>query len=168
MFNEKNDKNNQINEEDIYNVFSLWFMINHIGVLLEENQGIEKLNLKLTKFYPLKFTLENYLNASEFQLINQNIIKVIQKFFDYLNRKTLNSNNKDVEINENEVFEKNFYKLYNVLQKIEQIKAIKFISENIEKKYENNSLNKEELNYFKNLQSIFTNNGYYSCNICKK
>ena len=169
MFSDKNDKNNQINEEDIYNIFSLWFMINHIGVLLEENQGIEKLNLKLTKFYPLKFTLENYLNASEFQLINQNIIKVIQKFFDYLNRKTLNSNNKDVEINENEIFEKNFYKLYNLLQKIEQIKAIKYISENIENIQGNNNLvHKEELNYFKNLQSIFMNNGYYSCNICKK
>ena len=169
MFNEKNDKNNQINEEDIYNVFSLWFMINHIGVLLEENKGIEKLNVKLTKFYPLKYTIENYLNSSEIQLINQNIIKVIQKFLDYLNRKTLNSNNKDVEINENEIFEKNFYKLYNLLQKIEQVKAIKYISENIENIQGNNNLvHKEELNYFKNLQSIFMNSGYYSCNICKK
>jgi len=169
MFSDKNDKNNQINEEDIYNIFSLWFMINHIGVLLEENKGIEKLNVKLTKFYPLKYTIENYLNSSEIQLINQNIIKVIQKFLDYLNRKTLNSNNKDVEINENEIFEKNFYKLYNLLQKIEQIKAIKYISENIENIQGNNNLvHKEELNYFKNLQSIFMNNGYYSCNICKK
>ena len=169
MFSDKNDKNNQINEEDIYNIFSLWFMINHIGVLLEENKGIEKLNVKLTKFYPLKYTIENYLNSSEIQLINQNIIKVIQKFLDYLNRKTLNANNKDVEINENEIFEKNFYKLYNLLQKIEQIKAIKYISENIENIQGNNNLvHKEELNYFKNLQSIFMNNGYYSCNICKK
>ncbi len=169
MFSDKNNKNNQINEEDIYNIFSLWFMINHIGVLLEENKGIEKLNVKLTKFYPLKYTIENYLNSSEIQLINQNIIKVIQKFLDYLNRKTLNSNNKDVEINENEIFEKNFYKLYNLLQKIEQIKAIKYISENIENIQGNNNLvHKEELNYFKNLQSIFMNNGYYSCNICKK
>jgi hypothetical protein len=144
-------------------------MINHIGVLLEENKGIEKLNVKLTKFYPLKYTIENYLNSSEIQLINQNIIKVIQKFLDYLNRKTLNANNKDVEINENEIFEKNFYKLYNLLQKIEQIKAIKYISENIENIQGNNNLvHKEELNYFKNLQSIFMNNGYYSCNICKK
>ena len=169
MFSDKNDNNNEINEEDIYNVFSLWFMINHIGVLLEENKDIEKLNVKLSKFYPLKFKIENYLNSSELLLINQNIIKVIQKFLDYLNRKTLNSNNKDVEINENEVFEKNFYKLYNLLQKIEQIKAIKYISENIENiQGNNNLLNKEELNYFKNLQSIFMNSGYYSCNICKK
>ena len=169
MFSDKNDNNNKIIEEDIYNVFSLWFMINHIGVLLEENKEIEKLNVKLSKFYPLKFKIENYLNSSELLLINQNIIKVIQKFLDYLNRKTLNSNNKDVEINENEVFEKNFYKLYNLLQKIEQIKAIKYISENIENiQGNNNLLNKEELNYFKNLQSIFMNSGYYSCNICKK
>ena len=169
MFSDKNDNNNKIIEEDIYNVFSLWFMINHIGVLLEENKEIEKLNVKLSKFYPLKFKIENYLNSSELLLINQNIIKVIQKFLDYLNRKTLNSNNKDVEINENEVFEKNFYKLYKKKKKIEQIKAIKYISENIENiQGNNNLLNKEELNYFKNLQSIFMNSGYYSCNICKK
>ena len=165
IFDDKNEKNN-INEEDIYNVFSLWFIINHIGVLLQEDNHFEKLNVKFNKFYPANFTIDNYINISEYYLFDHFIFKVIQKFFDYLNRKTLNNNSKDVEINENEVFEKNFYKLYNLLQKIEQIKAIKFISENIEET--NITLNKEELNYYKNIQSIFMNNGYYSCNICKK
>ena len=165
IFDDKNEKNN-INEEDIYNVFSLWFIINHIGVLLQEDNHFEKLNVKFNKFYPANFPIDNYINISEYYLFDHFIFKVIQKFFDYLNRKTLNNNSKDVEINENEVFEKNFYKLYNLLQKIEQIKAIKFISENIEET--NITLNKEELNYYKNIQSIFMNNGYYSCNICKK
>ena len=165
IFDDKNENNN-INEEDIYNVFSLWFIINHIGVLLQEDNHFEKLNVKFNKFYPANFTIDNYINISEYYLFDHFVFKVIQKFFDYLNRKTLNNNSKDVEINENEVFEKNFYKLYNLLQKIEQIKAIKFISENIEET--NITLNKEELNYYKNIQSIFMNNGYYSCNICKK
>ena len=83
----------------------------------------------------------------------------------FLNRK----NNDSLNLNENQIFTSDYHKLYEIFFKLEQSKISKFIIENIETNNINqNIISKEELNYYKNIQSIFTNKGKYICSIINK
>ena len=98
--------------------------------------------------------------------LNHYIFELIEKYLAFLNRKNNNSNN----TNENQIFTKDYYKLYEIFFKLEQSKIAKYIIENIENNIsqQNNIISKEELNYYKNIQSIFTNKGKYICSIINK
>jgi hypothetical protein len=80
-----------------------------------------------------------------------------------LNKNCLSANN------EKEIFNDDFYKMYHTLSKVEKIKCINYIMHHINNNNTNkDNTSKEELNLFRNIESIFKNNGYYCCNICKQ
>ena len=86
-----------------------------------------------------------------------------------MNRK----NNSSVNFDENQVFTQDYHKLYEICFKLEQSKISQFIINNIENNniFGNQNIMsniKEELNYFRNIQSIFTNKGKYVCSIINK
>ena len=102
-------------------------------------------------------------------IFKNNIFDVIEKYLLFLNRKKNISVNSD----ENQIFSQDYHKLYKIIFKLEQSKISQFIQNNIENN--NNFINqnimtntKEELNYFRNIQSIFVNKGKYICSIINK
>ena len=107
----------------------------------------------------IKFNIQNNL------FIKHHIFDFIGKYLAFLNRK----NNDSLNLNENQIFTSDYQKLYEIFFKLEQSKISKFIIENIETNNINqNIISKEELNYYKNIQSIFTNKGKYICSIINK
>lgn len=163
-------------ENDIYDVFSFWYYLKNIKNILSKR---EEINLE---------NLENYLvcidnfkekKHNENQM-NNYILRNIQKFFEILFNKNKNkiskqNNNKDDEINEANIFDKNFYKLYEMMSQFHKINLIKFILSSLGKlKFEPNkpknllTSEKEDLLYLKSIYSIIKNNGSFSYQICNK
>ena len=104
-------------------------------------------------------------NVQNNLFIKHHIFDFIEKYLAFLNRK----NNDSININENQIFTSDYNKLYEIFFKLEQSKISKYISENIENNASNqNIISKEELNYYKNIQSIFKNKGKYICSIINK
>ena len=161
-------------EEIIYNAFSLWYLIHYMNNTIQTHDKNNDIILQenYTEVFKQKNNIENYFSYSESKFIDEYIHSIIQKFIENLNSK--DQGNK--ELNENEIFTNDFYKLYQNLSKVEKIKCIDYIASSIDQKVyhqePNSNINvftsKEELNLFKNIQSIFKNNGSYCCNICTK
>ena len=169
--NLQNNNNNTLNNNDIYNIFSLWYMIKEINLLIkqisENNNGsfflidksINEDFLNDIKSTNIKDNIQNNL------FIKHHIFDFIEKYLAFFNRK----NNDSINLNENQIFTSDYHKLYEIFFKLEQSKISKFIIENIETNISNqNIISKEELNYYKNIQSIFTNKGKYICSIINK
>ena len=166
-----NGSNNTVNNSDIYNIFSLWYMIKEINLLIKQikennndgffliDKNINEDLLDCIKSGNIKFNIQNNL------FIKHHIFDFIEKYLAFLNRK----NNDSLNLNENQIFTSDYQKLYEIFFKLEQSKISKFIIENIETNNINqNIISKEELNYYKNIQSIFTNKGKYICSIINK
>ena len=103
------------------------------------------------------------------QFLKNSIFDVIEKYLLFLNRK----NNNSVNFDENQIFTQDYHKLYEIYFKLEQSKISQFIQNKIENNVNFMKQNimtntKEELNYFRNIQSIFTNKGKYICSIINK
>ena len=123
------------------------------------NKNINEEFLNEIKSSNIKDNVQNNL------FIKHHIFDFIEKYLAFLNRK----NNDSININENQIFTSDYNKLYEIFFKLEQSKISKYISENIENNASNqNIISKEELNYYKNIQSIFTNKGKYICSIINK
>ena len=173
--NNKNTNNSYaLTNNDVYNIFSLWIIIKEILNLLNQisnnNIGIafinKNINEKIFDNNKEKNLEASYLNNYIFK---NNIFDVIEKYLVFLNRK----NNNSVNLDENQIFSQDYHKLYEIIFKLEQSKISQFIQNNIENN--NNFINqnimtntKEELNYFRNIQSIFENKGKYLCSIINK
>ena len=173
--NNKNTHNSYaLTNNDAYNIFSLWTIIKEILNLLNQidNNNIEiafinkNINEKIFDNNKEKNLEASYLNNYIFK---NNIFDVIEKYLVFLNRK----NNNSVNLDENQIFSQDYHKLYEIIFKLEQSKISQFIQNNIENN--NNFINqnvmtntKEELNYFRNIQSIFENQGKYLCSIINK
>lgn len=158
-------KEEEINEEAIYNCFSLWFMINYMNNLFQDKKPQVDLGLQVTETFKAKNNLESFFTYSERDFVNKYIIETISSFVEYLNKKDMG---KDPGVNEEDLFNNDFYKLFVNLSRVEMIKCFSFISSQIGDGTTVSSGGKEELNYFKNIQSIFKNNGWFCCNICPK
>ena len=166
-----NQNNNIINNSDIYNIFSLWYMIKELNLLInqigENNDSkfsfINKnINEKLFNSFEVIDKGEILQNNI---FIKHHIFDLCDRYLTFLNRK----NNNSININENKIFTEDYTKLYEIFFKMEQSKISKYILENIENNISNpNIISKEELNYYKNIQSIFTNKGKYICSIINK
>ena len=165
------NNNNKLNNSDIYNIFSLWYMVKEINLLIKQisennkddffliNKNINEEFLNEIKSSNIKDNVQNNL------FIKHHIFDFIEKYLAFLNRK----NNDSININENQIFTSDYNKLYEIFFKLEQSKISKYISENIENNASNqNIISKEELNYYKNIQSIFKNKGKYICSIINK
>ena len=165
---------NSLTNNDIYNIFSLWIIVKEIINMLNQvdnsNKGITFIDKNINE----KIIENNKNNILEYSCLNNYIFKnhvfdVIEKYLLFLNRK----NNNSVNFDENQIFTQDYHKLYEIFFKLEQSKISQFIQNNIEN---NNSFinqnmisnTKEELNYFRNIQSIFTNKGKYICTIINK
>ena len=172
--NKRINNNNAINNNDIYNIFSLWVIIKEIINLLNQidnnNLGLYFVNKDINE-KTFNNSFENSLEYCSLDnyFFKNNIFNVIEKYLLFLNRKSNNSINFD----ENQIFSQNYHKLYEIFYKLEQSKIAQFILNNIE--CNNNFINqnfisntKEELNYFRNIQSIFNNKGKYVCSIINK
>ena len=172
LFNDNNSLVNN-NNNDIYNIFSLWIMLKDINNCLTQfNTQNDPLFFINKNFCKLTFNKENS-NDLVFKSIKNVMFKklifgVIEKYLYFLNRKNNN------EIDETQIFTQDYHKIYEILFKLEQSKIAEFIKNNIENEqnYLNqiNSMNnsKEEINYYKNIQSIFINKGRYTCTIINK
>ena len=163
-----------LTNNDVYNIFSLWIIIKEILNLLNQvdnnNLGLSFINKNINE----KNFDNNKENNMELSYMNnyifkKNIFDVIEKYLLFLNRK----NNNSLNFDENQIFSQDYHKLYEIIFKLEQSKISQFIQNNIEN---NNSFinqniitnTKEELNYFRNIQSIFENKGKYLCSIINK
>ena len=169
--NEGNKNNNILNSYDIYNIFSLWYMIKELNLLiqqLKENYNSELLFINKNINEKLFYTLDEIKtgeNAQNNIFLKHHIFDFCDRYLSFLNRKNNNSNN----INENKIFTDDYHKLYEIFFKLEQSKISNYVIENIENNNINpNIISKEELNYYKNIQSIFTNKGKYICSIINK
>ena len=165
---------NSLTNNDVYNIFSLWIIIKEINTMLNQ---IDNNNLGLSfidKNIYEEIMLENKDNNIGFSSSNNYFLKnsifdVIEKYLLFLNRK----NNNSVNFEENQIFTQDYHKLYEIYFKLEQSKISQFIQNNIENNVNFMKQNimtntKEELNYFRNIQSIFTNKGKYICSIINK
>lgn len=168
------NSNNSLTNNDVYNIFSLWIIIKEINTILNQ---IDNNNLGLSFFdkniYE-EIMFENKDNNTGFSSSNNyflrnSIFDVIEKYLLFLNRK----NNNSVNFDENQIFTQDYHKLYEIYFKLEQSKISQFIQNKIENNANFMKQNimtnaKEELNYFRNIQSIFTNKGKYICSIINK
>ena len=163
---------NNINNNDIYNIFSLWIIIKELINLIgniNNNNNISLINRNINeKLYDDNNNnlISNSLNNYFFK---KNIFDVVEKYLNFLNRK----NNNSINFDENQIFSRDYHKFYEICFKLEQSKIAQYIMNNIENN--NNfikqniiSNTKEELNYFRNIQSIFVNKGKYICSIINK
>ena len=169
---QNNNQNNKIiNNSDIYNIFSLWYMIKELNLLINqigENNDSKFLFINKNINEKLFNSFEVINKCEDLQkniFIKHYIFDLCDRYLTFLNRK----NNNSININENKIFTEDYTKLYEIFFKMEQSKISKYILENIENNISNpNIISKEELNYYKNIQSIFTNKGKYICSIINK
>ena len=143
-------------------------LINLIGNI-NNNNNISLINRNINeKLYDDNNNnlISNSLNNYFFK---KNIFDVVEKYLNFLNRK----NNNSINFDENQIFSRDYHKFYEICFKLEQSKIAQYIMNNIENN--NNfikqniiSNTKEELNYFRNIQSIFVNKGKYICSIINK
>ena len=175
--NNNNINNTTLNNNDIYNIFSLWVIIKEIINMINKidnnnNLGLAFIDKDINEI--IIDTNNNNENNLEYTSLNNYFFKntifdVIEKYLLFLNRK----NNNSINFDENQIFTQDYHKLYEIYFKLEQSKISQFIQNNIEN---NNSFinqnimsnSKEELNFFRNIQSIFTNKGKYVCSIINK
>ena len=162
------------NNNDIYNIFSLWIIIKDLINLLNginnNNFGISFINKNIIdKLYNDNNNNNLISNTLNSHFFKNNIFDVVEKYLLFLNRK----NNNSLNFDENQIFSQDYHKLYEICFKLEQSKIAQFIMINIENN--NNFINqniisntKEELNYYRNIQSIFVNKGKYICSIINK
>ena len=173
--NSINNKNsNSLTNNDIYNIFSLWIIIKEIINILNQvdntNIGITLIDKNINE----KIIEDRKTNILEYSCLNnyffkKHIFDVIEKYLLFLNRK----NNNSINFDESQIFTQDYHKLYEIFFKLEQSKISQFIQNNIEynKSFINQNMisnTKEELNYFRNIQSIFINKGKYICSIVNK
>ena len=174
-----NNSNNTVNldsnnNNDIYNIFSLWIIIKDLINLLNginnNNVGISFINKNIiSKLYDDNNNNNLISNTLNSHFFKNNIFNVVEKYLLFLNRK----NNNSLNFDENQIFSQDYHKLYEICFKLEQSKIAQYIMNNIENN--NNFINqniisntKEELNYYRNIQSIFVNKGKYICSIINK
>ena len=174
-----NNSNNTVNldsnnNNDIYNIFSLWIIIKDLINLLNginnNNVGISFINKNIiSKLYDDNNNNNLISNTLNSHFFKNNIFNVVEKYLLFLNRK----NNNSLNFDENQIFSQDYHKLYEICFKLEQSKIAQYIMNNIENN--SNFINqniisntKEELNYYRNIQSIFVNKGKYICSIINK
>ena len=170
------NNNNSLTNNDIYNIFSLWVIIKEINNSLNQMGDNNNNDLSLiSKNINVKLINNRDESNIGYSSLNNyffknNIFDVIEKYLLFLNRK----NNSSVNFDENQIFTQDYHKLYEMCFKLEQSKISQFILNNIENNNNNfgnqniMSNTKEELNYFRNIQSLFTNKGKYVCSIINK
>ena len=162
---ERNEHENAV--EKLYHLFSLWVIVTHMKQLFENDEQRDSAfgsNLNVTNIFGHKCNWDAVLQPYESYFMKGFIHKQLHLYFDMLNKNCLSSNEK-------EIFNDDFYKLYHTLSKVEKIKCINYIMHHIHNNTNNSNkdnTSKEELNLFRNIESIFKNNGYYCCNICKQ
>ena len=165
---------NSLTNNDVYNIFSLWIIIKEINTMLNQidnnNFGLSFIDKNIYEEIICENKDNNIgLSSSNNYFLKNSIFDVIEKYLLFLNRK----NNNSVNFDENQIFTQDYHKLYEVYFKLEQSKISQFIQNNIENNANFMKQNimtntKEELNYFRNIQSIFTNKGKYICSIINK
>jgi hypothetical protein len=174
------------NDDEIYDVFSLWYYLKNLKNLLIKNEE------NCAKSYNFSITLTNsdITSSDKYNsidlFISNFIIKALNVYLEQLFLKSKNKKSKE-ELNEEEIFGKEFYTIYESFLKIFKIKYMKVITgeysstsnimktlnkkilkENLEMKNNLNQQQKEELGYLKSIYSLISNNGSYSYQICKK
>lgn len=161
-------RDRKIDEESIYNAFSLWYMLNHLNEQFKTgiNQSATFNSGSMVKVFNEKNVFSSFFDYSTQKVIDHFIMNHLNKYFEYLNRK---SNEDDIGvINENAIFTNDFYKCYQRLISVEKIRFAKFIKTNTNCLFDRSNCSHEEINYFKNIQCISANNGSYFCNIFTK
>ena len=165
-----NIDNNSLTNNDVYNIFSLWIIIKEINTNLNQidnnNTGLSFIDKNINeKIFNLNKENNLEQNSLNNYFLKNTIFDVIEKYLLFLNRK----NNNSVNFDENQIFTQDYHKLYEIYFKLEQSKISQFIQNNIENNNQGIISNtREELNYFRNIQSIFTNKGKYVCSIINK
>ena len=168
------NSSNSLTNNDVYNIFSLWIIIKEINTMLNQtdnnNLGLSFIDKNIYEEIIFESKDNNIgFSSSNNYFLKNSIFDVIEKYLLFLNRK----NNNSVNFDENQIFTQDYHKLYEIYFKLEQSKISQFIQNNIENNVNYMKQNimtntKEELNYFRNIQSIFTNKGKYICSIINK
>jgi hypothetical protein len=178
---------NSYKQSDIYDIFSFWYYLKNIkGKLAEiENYKLDTVTMSNLASQIIKIDL---ISSSEnkkeknYKIFENLALKNLSRYFQSLfkkgkpesNKTNTNSHN---EIKEDEIFDKNFYSLYDSLLKMNRIKYIKMILQLVQEvnseMYIPKNANqikpeqKDECLFLKSIYSLIANNGSFSYQISK-
>jgi len=207
----KNENPNESEYMNILqDTFSFWYCLKFLLNLIESNQSLTNLNAifdplndnAVSKNEKLLYNsldiIEKYNKSDIFgyislikkifkeenmnELFNQNLEQIlnenVKKYLKFLNDKNLNKNQ---NINENEIFDKNYYLFYEYALMNIKLNTCKLMYNDLEKKSminfgvvknkskgDSDNYTIQDLKLFKNLYSIIVNNSNFSYSIFKK
>jgi hypothetical protein len=178
---------NSYKQSDIYDIFSFWYYLKNIkGKLAEiENYKLDTVIMSNLASHIIKIDLvSSSENKKEknYKIFENLALKNLGRYFQSLFKKSIPESNKTNtnshnEIKEDEIFDKNFYSLYDSLLKMNRIKYIKMILQLVQEvnseMYIPKNANqikpeqKDECLFLKSIYSLIANNGSFSYQISK-
>jgi hypothetical protein len=177
--NEKNDFSNSAKEEELYDVFSLWMLFRNMKSILSSNNNDVDIDINSSFFERIENgKIQKHLSDKNI-FIDNFISKNLIKYFDHLfHTNRIKKGETSEYLNENEIFSKGFYSIFDILLKSHKLEYMKY-NENILKQIFNeipqdltkcsvmNISNnfKEKLKYIKNVYCLINNNGNHSFQI---
>jgi hypothetical protein len=169
MFNSKLAKD--YSEDDICNVFSFWYIVKHLKTSLANKNHNEIFEQAIRN---ILIKQKNHDKKTRNGFLLDYIFKNIETFFKSL----INSKSDTLSFKEEEIFDKNFYKLYELIMKQTKSKLLKTIiplirqdlAEKVQTITSSNITNHEKqiLLILKWINSVIVNNGNNSYHILKK
>lgn len=178
------NKKNEVSEDKIReDVFSFWYLLKNLKKILiefknnsESDESLEirnDLNFVFIKTRTKLFMIEQKkLNEIKENKDNIDINFINKNLSNYLNalylKKKNSLKNTNNEINESEVFDKEFYKIFDFIVKYYKVNLLKIIMDKCKRISNEGSLTKFDLLYIKNCYGVLANDAQFSFQITEK
>lgn len=164
-------------ENEIKKLFTFWFIVNKVHKILEDETS--SMNGNPCKLKESVITSQKqYFNSvkgvifpenSLFQqIIYRNITNYLSIIFNISKDKSkISIEDKLNEINEENIFDSDFFELYNIMKKSVKIKLL-VLGNDIMKCLEKSNLTKNEISFFKEFYAVVKNDSQYSFQVTQK
>jgi hypothetical protein len=164
-------------ENEIKKLFTFWFIVNKVQKLLEEGTASNS-----NKHSNLPESLipcqKQYINSARKEIIpeksytqeiiEKNLSNYLTILFNISKEKSKSSiEDKLSEIDEEKIFDSDFFDLYNIMKKSVKIKLLIF-GNDILKLLEKSNLSKNEIAFFKELYAVIKNDSQFSFQVTQK
>jgi hypothetical protein len=164
-------------ENEIKKLFTFWFIVNKVQKLLEEGTASNS-----NKHSNLRESLipsqKQYINSARKEIIpeksytqeiiEKNLSNYLTILFNISKEKSKSSiEDKLSEIDEEKIFDSDFFDLYNIMKKSVKIKLLIF-GNDILKLLEKSNLSKNEIAFFKELYAVIKNDSQFSFQVTQK
>jgi len=164
-------------ENSLTDVFSLWFLLKKIKNLQTETN--ENFSTNFEKFSIPLISTHEILSSNFPKIFKKFCLEKLNFYLEILFKLSRNKNCASSSINEEEIFGKEFFQMFEHLSKIIKLKYLKKLNsdlKNVYEKYEKennykialNDKSREELRYLKSAYSMIDNNCSFSFQICQK